>query len=94
MKNKRLILILASVPILLFIPLIAMQFSAEVVWKGSDFLIMGVLLLCTGLAIEIMLRKVRKMNHRFLLIAVIVVLLLLVIAELAVGLFGTPFAGS
>lgn len=92
--NKRLITILLAVPSLLLIPLIAMQFSDEVNWSLSDFLVMGVLLLGVGLMLEIVLRKVQKKNHRVALIALVLIAFLLIWAELAVGIFGTPFAGS
>jgi hypothetical protein len=49
MKNKRLFIILSVVIIFLSIPLIAMQFTDEVDWSSSDFAIMAVLLLGTGL---------------------------------------------
>ncbi|HEV7698986.1 MAG TPA: hypothetical protein VGO43_02030 [Pyrinomonadaceae bacterium] len=58
MKNTRLICILFAVPALLLIPYIAMKFTSEVVWTPIDFITMGVLLLITGLAIEVALRKV------------------------------------
>ena len=94
MKNKRLITILLAVPLLLLIPLIGMQFSSEVNWSFFDFLVMGVLLLGVGLMFEIVLRKVPKKDNRIALIAIILIVFLLVWAELAVGIFGTPFAGS
>ena len=93
-KNKRLITILLAVPLLLLIPLIAMQFSSEVNWSLGDFLVMGVLLLVVGLTFEVVLRKVPKKNNRIALMATIIILFLLIWAELAVGIFGTPFAGS
>jgi Kef-type K+ transport system membrane component KefB len=93
-QNKRLIGIVLIVATLLFIPLIAMQFTTEVKWDSRDFVIMGVLLLGTGLVCELVMRKVKKMQHRVLLIATILVALFLIWAELAVGIFGTPFAGS
>ncbi|HEY1200420.1 MAG TPA: hypothetical protein VGE79_05545, partial [Niastella sp.] len=76
------------------IPLIAMQFTSEVDWSPFDFLVMGVLLLGTGLACELVLRKVKKTGYRVAIVAGILVALLLIWAELAVGIFGTPFAGS
>ena len=94
MKNKRLIGILVTVGILLLIPLIAMQFTNEVVWTLSDFIIAGILLLGTGLLCELVLRKIQKPQHRMLICGVILVALALVWVELAVGLFGSPFAGS
>lgn len=93
-QNKRLFGIVISVGILLLIPLIAMQFSDEVNWKLADFVIAGVLLLVTGLICEFVMRKVRKKENRIALIVVIIALLLLIWAELAVGIFGTPLAGS
>lgn len=94
MKNKRLIIILSLVGILLLIPLIAMQFTDEVKWSGSDFLIMGILLLGTGLICELILRKVTKRSSRIILCLAVVFVLVLIWMELAVGIFGTPFAGS
>ena len=93
-KNTRLLLILATVPVLLLVPLIAMQFSTTVNWSLFDFIIMGVLLLLAGGMIEVVLRRVRSRDNRLVLLAIIVLLFLLVWAELAVGIFGSPFAGS
>lgn len=94
MQNKRLIGILLTVALLLLIPFTAMQFTHEVNWTVSDFVIAGVLLLGTGLLGELILRTVKKTRHRILLCAVLLLALLLIWIELAVGLFGTPFAGS
>lgn len=94
MKNKRLIIILITIAILLLIPLIAMQFTSEVNWELNDFIIMGVLLLFTGLSCELILRKVKSIKIRILICGVILLAFLLVWAEMAVGIFGTPFAGS
>jgi Kef-type K+ transport system membrane component KefB len=94
MKNKRLIGIVLTVAFLLFIPLIAMQFTDKVNWTLSDFVVAGVLLLSTGLICELVMRKVNKTNHRIILCTAILVALVLIWVELAVGLFGTPFAGS
>ena len=94
MKNKRLTGIIITVAVLLLIPFIAMQFTSEVVWTLSDFIIAGILLLGTGLLCEFVLQKVQKRSSRFLLCGVILVVLVLTWMELAVGIFGTPFAGS
>ena len=93
-KNKRLISILLVIPLLLLIPLIGMQFSSEVNWSLLDFLVMGALLLGLGLMLEYVLRKVPKKKNRIVLIAIILIIFLLIWAELAVGIFGSPFAGS
>ncbi|PWK21015.1 hypothetical protein [Xanthomarina spongicola] len=93
-KNKRLIIILLAIPLILLFPLIAMQFSSEVNWSLVDFLVMGILLLGFGFMLEIVLRKVSKKKIRIALIAIIFIAFLLIWAELSVGIFGTPFAGS
>lgn len=93
-QNKRLTGIMLAVALFLSIPLIAMQFTNEVVWTLSDFVIMGILLLGTGLFVELTIRKFKNMNYRIGIIALILIALFLIWAELAVGIFGTPFAGS
>jgi hypothetical protein len=93
-QNKRLIAIVLAVAVLLLIPLIAMQFTDEVNWTLSDFVVMGILLLVTGLTCEFLLRKVKKIEYRIALVGVVLTAFLLIWLELAVGIFGTPFAGS
>ena len=93
-QNRRLIGILLGIALLLLIPFIAMQFTNEVKWTGFDFIVMGILLLGAGLLCELVLRKVRRVHYRIALCAGILICLLLIWAELAVGIFGTPFAGS
>ncbi|MFD0836857.1 hypothetical protein ACFQ0I_13850 [Mariniflexile aquimaris] len=93
-SNKRLIGILLFVTILLAIPLIAMQFSNEVNWTLSDFVVAATLLFGAGLLLELVLRHLKKPKNRILLVAIIIVLLLIIWIELAVGIFGTPLAGS
>lgn len=94
MKNKRLKIILVTIGILLLIPLIAMQFTNEVDWSALDFIIMGFLMLGIGLLCELILRKVKNVRTRIIICGIIIIGFLLVWAELAVGIFGTPFAGS
>ena len=86
MKNKRLILILASIAVILVIPLIAMQFTNEVNWTLSDFIIMGFLLLSAGLSCEIVLRKVPKTELRIAICIAIIAIFLVIWAQLAVGI--------
>lgn len=93
-QNKRLSIIMLSAAMLLLIPFIAMQFTNEVDWTASDFTVMGVLLFGTGLVCEFILRTVKSIEYRLVFIAVALVVLFLIWAELAVGIFGTPLAGS
>ncbi|MCF6223881.1 MAG: hypothetical protein L3J34_09145 [Flavobacteriaceae bacterium] len=94
MKNKRLIIIVLIVVIILFIPLIAMQFTDEVNWNLFDFIIAGALLLFTGLMCELTIIKIKKIKYRIAICAAILVSLMLIWGELAVGVFGTPLSGS
>lgn len=87
MKNKRVKIILIIVAVLLLITLIAMQFTDEVSWTIIDFIVMGVLLLSTGLLSEFILRKVTKIAYRILLFIIIFGAFLVIWAELAVGIF-------
>ncbi|HPF52728.1 MAG TPA: hypothetical protein PK335_14195 [Draconibacterium sp.] len=93
-KNRRLAIILLAVPALLLIPFISMQFTHEIDWSLLDFAVMGGLLTVAGLFIELVLRKIKIKENRIALLAIIISVFLLVWAELAVGIFGTPFAGS
>lgn len=94
MKNKRLIIRLSIVGLILLVPFVAMQISTEVNWTVFDFVVAGGLLLTTVLAIETILRKVKRLDSRVAICAAIILVLLIVWAELAVGIFGTPLAGS
>lgn len=93
-QNKRLIGIVLTVALLLLVPFIAMQFTDEVNWDETDFIVAGFLLLGTGMLCEIVLRSFRKTRHRLVICGGILFALFLIWAELAVGVFGTPFAGS
>jgi len=93
-QNKRLIAIVAVVGFLLLVPFTAQRFTSEVNWNAFDFIVAGFLLLGTGLGCEFVMRNVRKFQHRLAICAVILAVLVLVWIELAVGVFGTPLAGS
>lgn len=93
-KNKRRFGILGGAAILLLIPLIAMQFTKEVDWDLFDFIVMGILLLGTGLLCELVMRRIKKTEYRIAICAGILIAFFLIWVELAVGIFGTPFAGS
>lgn len=94
MINKRLIIVLSIVVILLLIPLVAMQFDSGANWSLMDFVKMGLLLFGAGILCEIVLRKVKTIKYRVIICLAILIIFFLIWAELAVGIFGTPFAGS
>lgn len=93
-KNKRLTGIVLIVALLLLIPFIAMQFTDEVKWSPLDFTIAGILLLGTGLLCELAMRTIPKTGYRLVACGILVAVLILIWIELAVGIFGTRFAGS
>lgn len=93
-QNKRLVGIVITVALILCVPLVAMQFSEGVQWGPFDFLVAGTLLLGTGLLGDLVMRKVKTRGSRIALCILLLIVLLLIWAELAVGIFGTPFAGS
>ena len=86
--------ILQIVGLLLLIPIIAMQLINEVYWSFFDFIIMGIMLSITGLALGIIIKKIKYHRYRNIFIAIIIMIFLFIWAELGVGLFGTPFAGN
>lgn len=92
--KKRRIVLYAIASILLLVPLVAMQFSKEVNWSLSDFLIGGFLLFGTATVIDFILRIIKKKSHRIILSIVTLLVLMIIWGELAVGIFGTPFAGN
>ena len=93
MKIRTLILLI-SLLLLLLIPFVGMQYSNEVKWSLNDFIIMGVILLSFGIIINKIIYHVVAFNKRVILISTLIILFLLLWAELAVGLFNSPFAGS
>lgn len=94
MKNKTLKIIFAAIAIVLCIPLIAMQFTDQVSWTVFDFAIMGTLLFGACFLGVLTTKKVAKKDHKVLVYIAILASFLLIWAELAVGIFGSPFAGS
>ena len=87
MQRNRLLIISFITALLLLLPLIAMQFTKEVNWTLSDFVVAGVLLFGTGLICELAIRKIKNTKYRIVTIKAVLLVLLLVWAELAVGIF-------
>jgi uncharacterized membrane protein len=74
--------------LLLTIPLVAMQFTSEVNWTLSDFILMGVLIFTVSSLFVLVARKVQK-KSRLAVGAVFLLGFLWLWAELAVGVFTT-----
>lgn len=92
--TKGIIRIVLATVLILLIPLVAMQFTDEVDWQPADFVIIGTLLIGTGLVYEFIVKKIHRGSYRVIAGIILLIALLLVWAELAVGVFGTPFSGS
>ena len=93
LSKKSISLVGGVTALLLLVPFIGMQVSAEVNWKLSDFLIGGAILFTFGLIIAFAFQNIRKRSTRILVVGLILLILLLLWGELAVGIFGSPFAG-
>lgn len=93
MKENRVARFILAAEILLLVPLTAILFTDSVDWGLLDFSIAAVLLAGGGYAFSLILD--RTSNSKKTLIGLALAgLLLLVWAELAVGILGTPLAGS
>ncbi len=85
--GKSLLTVAVVTAAILMIPLVAMQFTSEVVWTGLDFVAAGVLLAFTGLVLVTALRRLRTAKSRLLAAGVIGIGFLYCWAEMAVGIF-------
>jgi hypothetical protein len=94
MQSKNLFRVVLITALILAVPLVAMQFSDEVDWDLRDFSIMAALLLGTGFTYELGVKRIRNTNHRIIAGLALLGALFLIWAELAVGIFGSPIAGS
>ena len=79
---------------ILLVPLVAMRFSAEVNWGVLDFAVAGALLAGIGSLYVLLTRQLRGAAQRRAIGGGLLLALMLVWAELAVGIFGSPIAGS
>jgi hypothetical protein len=73
---------------LLALPFVAMQFTREVSWTGSDFVIFGAMLLAVGLPLELVARTRRSRAYRGAVGLALLGGFLTVWANLAVGIIG------
>jgi len=80
--------------LLLVIPFFAALFSEEFNWSLSDFILMGVLLAFVGFGAHLILERFENRRIRLILISIVILFFILIWIELAVGVFGSPFAGS
>ena len=74
--------------LLLSLPAIAMQFTSDVDWSASDFIVMGALLGTIGLATEFLVRRSGSTAYRIAAVVAMATAFLTVWVNLAVGMIG------
>ena len=87
--SKSLLRVAAGCGLLLLVPAIAMQFTEDVQWSASDFLVMGALLFATGSAYVLISRMASHASYRLALGLGIGTTFFMVWSNLAVGLIGS-----
>ena len=87
--TKRLTVWAVVIALILMRPLVAMQFTDEVVWGWADFAVAGALLFAAGLMYELVARTTDKIVYRVAVGVAVVAALLLVWMNLAVGIIGS-----
>ena len=88
MQREHIIRIAFVTAFLLLLPVVAMQFTDEVVWDLADFAVAGVLLFGAGLTYELVARKGGTTAYRAATGIAMATALALVWMNLAVGLIG------
>lgn len=83
-----LLYVIAGTLLILAIPLVAMQFTTEVNWSATDFVVIGLLIVGVGLAFVLITRHAGSFVYRLAGLAAIGSTFLLIWVNLAVGLIG------
>lgn len=94
MDKKNLIRTVLLAELLLLVPLAGMQISEDWNWSLSDFIIASVLLAGFGVGCNLVLSGLKNNRRRTIVGALLVLVMLVLWVEMAVGLFGSPIAGS
>lgn len=87
-KNRLRPYVWGGLAALLMLPLVAMQFTSEVNWDETDFLVMGALLAVVGAGYEVTIRLSDNVLYRFGAGVAVVTGFLTVWVNLAVGFIG------
>ncbi len=93
MKRKNVLVIATVTLLILVVPLVGMWPLDEFDWGFAEFVSIGAIIFVTGLALDWVVRKVDK-KYRLLAVIGIILAFILLWAELAVGIFNSPIAGS
>ena len=79
---------------LLSIILLLNFISDEFDWNIFDFIVLIIMMIFTAALFEIVSRIIKTKKNQKILFIFIVIILLLIWAELGVGIFDSPFAGD
>jgi hypothetical protein len=93
-SQKGILLIGGIVLSVLVIPFLGNMISTSVNWGAFDFAVAGALMIIFGIGIEVIRLNVKSLIVRVSVLLSFVLILLLLWVELAVGIFGSPIAGS
>ncbi|MDB2463458.1 hypothetical protein N9W69_01420 [Flavobacteriaceae bacterium] len=78
---------------LLVFPLMGTFLSSQVNWTWFDYLVMAGLLLGLGIGAHFILKRFHKSPKKWSYLFALILVFILIWAELAVGIFGSPIAG-
>lgn len=93
-KQQKTALIFAIPSLLMVAAFISNHFVEGFNWTGSDFLIAAILLFGTASFIYMIVSSKLSVRAKTIISIVIILLLMIIWVEMAVGLFGSPIAGS
>jgi len=88
------ILIFAVPALLLAVAFFCNLFVEGFDWSLPDFVIAGFLLFGTAFGINLIVNSKKTLLSKLIICGIILLVLVLIWVELAVGIFGSPFAGS
>lgn len=89
MHHKHILRIALVTVLILLIPLVGMQFSDEVDWSLFDFAFAGVLIFGTGLAYELVAKRMSGHEYRAAFGLALATAFMLIWSNLAVGIIGS-----
>ena len=93
-KQQKTALIFAIPTLLMVAAFISNNFVDGFNWSGSDFLIAAILLFGTASFIYMIASSKLSLRAKIISSIVIIFILIMIWVEMAVGLFGSPIAGS
>ncbi len=89
MKSKNILIVGVLTIVILSVPLIAMQFTDEVKWSVTDFLLMGTLIFGAGITFQWFSSRGSSLLYRIAVGISVLAVFLLTWANLAVGVIGS-----